>query len=78
MARITTKDEELQKNSKEALVFVRKVKEENGITLPYTFVGTGSLTNPRKGVTDNGSILYDIKLNNSLPADLMEDFKWVD
>ena len=78
IARISAKDEELQKNSKEALVFVRKVKEENGITLPYTFVGTGFLTNPRKGVTDNGSILYDIKLNNSLPADLMEDFKWVD
>ncbi|MBR5237616.1 MAG: DUF3427 domain-containing protein [Paludibacteraceae bacterium] len=78
IARISAKDEELQRNSKEALVFVRKVKEENGITLPYTFVGAGSLTNPRKGVTDNGSILYDIKLNNSLPADLMEDFKWVD
>ena len=54
----------------------RKVQEENGITLPFTFVGTGQLRNPRKGVTANGSILYDIHMDNKLPDDLMDDFKW--
>lgn len=77
IANISTKDEELQKNSKKAFIFVRKVKSENGITLPYTFVGTGSLQNPRKDATTNGSILYDIHLDNPLPDELMEDFKWM-
>lgn len=59
-----------------AYVFIRKVESENGITLPFTFVGTGQLHNPRKDVTTNGSILYDIYMDNPLPDDLMEDFKW--
>ena len=33
--------------------------------------------NPRKGVTNNGSILYDIHMNQELPDYLMEDFKWI-
>lgn len=77
IAHIKEKDEILQKNAKQAFVFVRKVESENGITLPFTFVGTGQLHNPRKGVTENGSILYDIHMDNKLPADLMEDFKWI-
>ena len=77
IAHIKEKEEILQKNAKQAFVFVRKVESENGITLPFTFVGTGQLHNPRKGVTDNGSILYDIHMDNKLPEDLMEDFKWI-
>ncbi|MBQ1723218.1 MAG: DUF3427 domain-containing protein, partial [Muribaculaceae bacterium] len=78
VARISKAEEERQKQCKKAFVFVRKVEAENGITLPFTFVGTGQLMNPRKGVTTNGSILYDIHLDNELPDDLMEDFKWID
>jgi hypothetical protein len=77
IANISAKDEQLQRDCKEAFIFVRKVKSENGITLPYTFVGTGQLQNPRKNATTNGSILYDIHLNNALPDDLMEDFQWI-
>ena len=74
-----TKDEELkQKDCKQAFVFVRKVESENGVTLPYTFVGKGELSNPRKNVTNNGSILYDIHLDNPLPNELMEDLKWIE
>lgn len=76
IARISAKEEKLQKEAQRAYIFVRKVKEENGITLPYTFVGTGQLTNPRKNETTNGSILYDIHMDNKLPNDIMEDFKW--
>lgn len=77
IANISAKDESLQRTSKAAYVFVRKVESENGITLPFTFVGTGQLQNPRKGATTNGSILYDIHLNDPLPNDLMEDFQWI-
>ena len=77
VARITKDEEESQKQAKNVFVFVRKVKSENGITLPFTYVGTGKLMNPRKGVTNNGSILYDIHMNQELPDYLMEDFKWI-
>lgn len=77
IANISAKDEQLQKECKEVFIFVRKVNSENGITLPYTFVGKGRLQNPRKNATSNGSILYDIHLDNPLPNDLMEDFQWI-
>ena len=77
IARIKEREEILQKESKQAFIFVRKVESENGITLPFTFVGTGKLHNPRKGVTTNGSILYDIHMDIPIPDDLMEDFKWI-
>ncbi|MED9887978.1 MAG: hypothetical protein UE905_00890 [Segatella copri] len=51
---------------------------ENGITLPYTYVGTGHLENPRKDVTTNGSILYDIHMDNPLSQELQEDFQWME
>ena len=76
MANLSKKDEEKQLSARHAYVFVRKVESENGITLPYTFVGTGKLHNPRKNATTNGSILYDIHMDHALPADLMEDFQW--
>ena len=77
IARISKDEEERQKQAKQVFVFVRKVKSENGITLPFTDVGTGCLRNPRKGVTNNGSILYDIHMNQELPEYLMDDFKWI-
>lgn len=77
IAHISVKEEKLQKKSEMAYIFVRKVESENGITLPYTYVGTGKLINPRKNATTNGSILYDIHMETPLPDDLMEDFQWI-
>ena len=77
VADIKEREEKQQKGSELVYVFVRKVESENGIVLPFTFVGTGQLHNPRKGTTTNGSILYDIHMDNPLPDDLMEDFKWI-
>ena len=77
IARISKGEEEKQTQAKKVFVFVRKVKEENGITLPFTYVGTGELMNPRKGVTTNGSILYDIHMHQEIPDYLMDDFKWI-
>lgn len=78
IARISAKDEALQRTAKRVLVFVRKVSAENGITLPYTYIGTGHLENPRKDVTTNGSILYDIHMDNPLSQELQEDFQWME
>lgn len=78
IANISNVDEQKQKNSSNVYIFVRKVKSENGITLPYTYVGIGHLQNPRKNKTSNGSILYDIHMDTPLPDELMTDFKWVE
>ena len=78
IARITAKEEAQQKSARKVLVFVRKVSSENGVTLPYTYIGTGHLENPRKGVTANGSILYDIRMDYPLTEELQEDFKWME
>lgn len=78
VARISESEVMQQQLAKHVHVFVRKVKEENGITLPFTYVGIGHLQNARKNVTTNGSILYDIKLDKKVPQSLYEDFKWVE
>ena len=44
----------------------------------YTYIGIGHLENARKGVTKNGSILYDIHMDNPLPQELQEDFQWME
>lgn len=36
------------KKSRKALLFIRKVSVEYGLSLPFTYVGSGILTNPRK------------------------------
>ena len=62
------------KNSSFAHLFIRKVSEENGIVLPFTYVGKGHLNNPRKTEGGNGTYLFDIHMDNELPDYLQYDF----
>lgn len=57
-----------------AHVFVRKVEEENGITQPFIYVGTGKLNNSRP-VKERSSLLFDIILEHELPQDLQFDLE---
>lgn len=59
--------------SDEAYVFIRKCKEENGITLPFTYVGKGKLENPRE-TNMNGTYLFDIKMENEVIEEIKYDF----
>ena len=61
-------------HSRFAYVFIRKVKSENGIVLPFTYVGKGKLTNPRKTIGNNGTYLFNIHMENALPEYLQYDF----
>lgn len=61
-------------HSKFAYVFIRKVTSENGLVLPFTYVGKGKLTNPRKTSGVNGTYLFDIQMENMLPEYLQYDF----
>lgn len=68
-------------DSREALVFVRKVADEYGIVQPFIYVGKGKLTNPRKqnkvdSTTGKPAVtyLFDIVMGNELPDYLQYDF----
>ena len=61
-------------NSKYAHLFIRKVSSENGIVLPFTYVGKGALQNCRKTENGNGTYLFDIAMENELPDYLQYDF----
>lgn len=61
-----------------AHLFIRKVSEENGIVLPFTYVGKGHLKNPRKSEGSNGTYLFDIHMENALPEYLQYDFGLTD
>lgn len=74
MRNLPANDLDKVKNSKHAHLFIRKVSTENGIVLPFTYVGTGTLTNARKVEGDNGTYLFDIHMSAELPDYLQYDF----
>jgi hypothetical protein len=69
----TAKKQELI-DSEKAFLFIRKVESENGIVLPFTYVGTGRLKNPQKSDNPRDTLLFDIHMENELPDDLQYDF----
>ena len=81
MADVPMPDVEKQINSECAYLFIRKVSAENGIVLPFIYVGKGKMTNPRKQVKfdktkgkDVVTYLYDIVMDEELPDYLQYDF----
>ena len=76
MAGISIEDLQALNNSKYAHLFIRKMESENGISMPFTYVGKGHLSNPRKTGNESRkqSFLYDIQLENELPDYLQYDF----
>lgn len=57
-----------------AHLFIRKVSDENGIVLPFTYVGKGKLTNCRETRNGNGTYLFDVMMEQTLPDYLQYDF----
>jgi hypothetical protein len=81
MADVSASDVAKQMNSECAYLFIRKVSSENGIVLPFTYVGKGKMTNQRRVVKydetkkrDVVTYLYDIVMENELPDYLQYDF----
>ncbi len=61
-------------DSRKAVLFIRKVAAEHGVQLPFTYVGEGVMTNPRKTENIKGTLLFDIKMDQELPEYLQYDF----
>ena len=56
-------------------LFVRKMDEEDGISLPFTYFGTGHFENCRES-ENNGkpTLLFDIILDHEAPVEYHYDF----
>jgi superfamily II DNA or RNA helicase len=71
-------DSELNKlrTSKFTHLFIRKMESENGITMPFTYVGMGHLTNPRQSQNEERkrTFIFDIHMESELPDYLQYDF----
>ena len=63
------------KNSKKAQLFVRKVDGEDGITLPFTYIGSGKMEYIEGSKKANGAHLFRIPMDVSAPEDIFFDFK---
>ena len=66
-------------NTKRVHLFVRKMKEEDNVILPFTYFGTGTFDNMRESYTEeNGkkyeTLLFDIKLDHEVPEEYRLDF----
>lgn len=64
-----------QKESERAYLFVRKMESEDGIVLPFTYIGTGRMVYIEGSEKANGAHLYRIEMDVEAPEDLYFDFK---
>jgi len=62
-------------HSKKMLIFVRKVDNEDGIQLPFTYIGSGKLEFIGPSKNENGAYIFRIPMENTAPEDIYFDFK---
>lgn len=74
VANIGKKELDDLKNCEEMQVFVRKVESEDGITLPFTYLGKGKM-HYLSGPKENGAHLFRVEMDTEVPDDVYFDFK---
>ena len=70
-------DKELNEliNSRMIYIFVRKMENEDGITLPLTYIGTGKMEYIEGSKKENGAHLFRVPMDVTAPEDIFFDFK---
>lgn len=64
------------RSTSKAHLFVRKMESEDGITLPFTYFGTGHFTNIRATKNnDQDTLTMDVLLDNEVPKKYRFDFE---
>ena len=63
------------KNSKKVQLFVRKMEGEDGITLPFTYIGSGKMEYIEGSKKPNGAHLFRIPMDVEAPEDIFFDYK---
>ena len=74
VANVSARELEQLKSSKEMHIFVRKIENEDGITLPFTYIGKG-VPYYSSGPKENGAHLFRVEMENTAPEDIYFDFK---
>ena len=74
VANVSAAELEKLKSSHEMHIFVRKVENEDGITLPFTYIGKG-VPHYSSGPKENGAHLFLVSMENTAPEDVFFDFK---
>jgi len=74
---VNVSDRELKalKNSRGIHIFVRKVVNEDGIQLPFTYIGMGKMEYIEGSKKSNGAHLFRIPMEATAPEDIYFDFK---
>lgn len=80
IADVSESEKQHLRNSEKIHLFIRKMENEDSVTLPYTYFGLGKLSNERNSFTEEQGIkhptlLYDIILDNEVPEDYFVDFE---
>lgn len=63
------------KCSEKIHIFVRKVDEEDGIVLPFTYIGSGKMEYIEDSRKANGAHLFRIPMDVTAPEDIFFDYK---
>ena len=63
------------KHSRRMEIFVRKVDNEDGIQLPFTYIGSGHMEYIEGSKKANGAHLFRVPMDVKAPDDLYFDFK---
>ena len=80
IANVSESEKKHLRNSKKVHLFIRKMENEDTVTLPYTYFGLGTFTNERDSYTEedgkrHSTLLYDIILDNKVPEEYHIDFE---
>ena len=75
VAHIPEEELEALKNSREVHAFVRKVDQEDGIQLPFTYIGRGHMEYIEGSEKPNGAHLFRSPMDLTAPEDIYFDFK---
>ncbi len=63
------------KNSRKIRLFVRKVDKEDGIQLPFTYIGEGKMEYVEGSQKANGAHLFRVPMTVTAPDDIFFDFR---
>lgn len=75
VSNIRNKELNSLKNCKRMHIFVRKVENEGGIVLPFTYIGAGTMEYVANSKKPNGAHLFRVNMENIAPEDIYFDFK---
>ena len=78
VANVSDRELSALKSSRGIHIFVRKVDNEDGIQLPFTYIGMGKMEYIEGSKKPNGAHLFRIPMETTAPEDIYFDFKLPD